>query len=105
MKSGMSSQPLAVIDLVLEKVIDQGDGTWTAEANGLLDPEDGQHKYGTVSVQDREDAKGNPIIEWRQIGANGSFERFLKLDAKTVLFSPRGTRAYVFAFAAGLLNT
>lgn len=99
MKAGMSTQPIAVIDLVLEKVIDQGDGTWTAEANGLHDPADGQYKYGTVSVQD------DGSIQWRAVGTTGAFERFVKLDAKTALFSPRGTKGYVFAFVAGLPNS
>ncbi len=88
MKAGMSSQPLAVIDLVLDALHDQGDGTWTAD-----------HAGQTVSCQ----ADGS--IGYRPLGTTGPWERFLKLDAKTILFCPEGKKAYVFAFCSQILNT
>jgi hypothetical protein len=99
MKSGMSTQPIAVVDLVFEKINDLGDGSFTGEANNLFDPRDGRHKYGTVSVQE------DGSIQQRDVGTTGAFERFLRVDSKTVQFSPRGTKAYLFAFSAGLINS
>lgn len=98
MKAALSTSPLAVL-FVVEKVNDLGDGTFTAEANGLRDPNDGSLKYGVVSVQE------NGLVQWRSLGTTGPFERFTKPDAKTAVFSPRGTTGYVFAFVEGMPNS
>ena len=88
MNPGMGTTPLVTFALVLTAMHDQGDGTFTAEHNGQV-----------VSCQP------DGSIQFRPAGTAGPWEKFVKLDAKTILFSPEGTVGYAFAFVQGMPNS
>ncbi len=93
MPSGMDSTPIATIDLIFTREIDQGGGWWTAEADHLFDPNDGQRKHGVVSVQP------DKSIQYRPLGTAGPFELYRK-DGPTAIFPlrPEDGKVHVFVY-------